>query len=197
MLDQLIAAKVESAVLCIGYLGGKIKNCLGDKYKSLHLEYSQEKEPLGTAGALRLASPLFGLNSVLVMNGDSYFETDLLDFFKQHKVLQASSSMLLTKVPDTSRFGQVNVDDYGKITRFQEKGKNTNSGWINAGIYMLENDVIQSIPANHSISLEHDIFPERIGQGLYGIKRKGRFIDIGTSSSFLKAQKFFCHCGSG
>ena len=78
LLDQLIAAKVESAVLCIGYLGGKIKNCLGDKYKSLHLEYSHESKPLGTAGALKLALPFFESNSILVLNGDSYFETNLM-----------------------------------------------------------------------------------------------------------------------
>jgi NDP-sugar pyrophosphorylase family protein len=193
LLDQLIAAEIESVILCIGYLGQRIKKALGDKYRSLHIEYSQETEPLGTAGALRLASPLLGINSVLVMNGDSYFETNIQDFFKRHKVLQASISMLLTEVSNASRFGRVSVDNYGKITRFKEKGININSGWINAGIYVLENSVIQSIPTNHPVSLEHDIFPERIGQGLYGVKSKGHFIDIGTPSSYEKAQEFLMH----
>jgi NDP-sugar pyrophosphorylase family protein len=195
LLDQLIAADIESAVLCIGYLGEKIKKMLGHKYRSLSLLYSQEREHLGTAGALRLASPFFGSNSVLVMNGDSYLETNLGVFCKWHRTHQSNASLLLTKTPNTNRFGRVIVGGDGKIKSFEEKGEDKKSGWINAGIYMFEKHVIQSIPANRAVSLEHDTFPVWIGQGLYGFKSEGAFIDIGTPISYQKAQAFFDHTG--
>ena len=196
LLDQLIAANIESAVLCIGYLGEKIKETLGHRYRSLSLLYSQETEPLGTAGALRRASPLFGSNSVLVMNGDSYFKAHLGVFCQWHRTQQSNASLLLTKVSNTNRFGRVIVARDGKIKCFQEKGEAKKSGWINAGIYMFENHVIQSIPANRDVSLEHETFPGLIGQGLFGLKSEGFFVDIGTPSSYIKAQTYFDHPGS-
>jgi NDP-sugar pyrophosphorylase family protein len=195
LLDQLIAAKVESAVLCIGYLGEKIKQFLGDKYRSLRLEYSLESEPMGTGGALKLASPFFESDLILVLNGDSYFETDLDRHYQWHFKHQIRASMLLAKVPDVGRYGQVKVTDHGKIDRFEEKNDSKSSGWINAGIYLLAREIIDSIPTNRSVSLEHEIFPKLIDHGLYGFKSKGRFIDIGTPSSFLKAQVFFKNDG--
>src|SRR3989338_6029269 len=72
IFDQLIAASIKYAVLCTGYLGEKVCDRFGDSYGSLRLAYSQEPSPRGTAGALRLALPLFKSDSVLVMNGDSY-----------------------------------------------------------------------------------------------------------------------------
>ena len=191
LLDQLIAANIASAVLCIGYLGHKIKKTLGHKYRSLSLLYSMETELLGTAGALRLASPYFGSNSVLVMNGDSYLETDLGGFYEWHRKHQSNASLLLTKAENTSRFGRVIVGEDGEIKSFQEKDTDGKPGWINAGIYMFEKHVIESIPTNRAVSLEHETFPEWLGQGLYGFKAKGSFIDIGTPASFKKAQAFF------
>lgn len=196
LLDQLIAAKIESAVLCIGYLGGKIKNCLGDKYKSLHLKYSYESKPLGTAGALKLALPFFESNSILVLNGDSYFETNLNRFYQWHNKHQIYASMLLAKVQNVGRYGQVNIRDDGKLIRFEEKKGSRISGWINAGIYILARELIYSIPPNRCVSLEHDIFPKLINKGLYGFQSEGRFIDIGTPSSFLKSQGFFSNSGT-
>ena len=191
LLDQLVAANIDRVVLCIGYLGEKIKGALGDKYRSLRLIYSQETRPLGTAGALRLALPLFKSDYVLVLNGDSYFETDLNRFYRWHQKHRFDASMLLVKVEEVGRYGQVKVSDGGKIDTFEEKTDSKTPGWINAGIYLLGRKIIDSIQTNRHVSLEQDIFPQLIDQGLYGFQCEGRFIDIGTPSSFSKSQAFF------
>ena len=72
LLDQLAAAGVRDVVLCTGYMGEQVRSAFGDSYGGMCLSYSQESSPLGTAGALRLALPLFKSSSVLVMNGDSF-----------------------------------------------------------------------------------------------------------------------------
>ena len=83
LLDQLAAAKMREVVLCTGYLGDQIRDKIGERYRSrLHLKYSQEEQPLGTGGAVRQALGLCISDPILVMNGDSYVDVDLIGFLK-------------------------------------------------------------------------------------------------------------------
>ena len=191
LFDQLVAAGARDVVLCTGYLGDQIAMIFGESYDTLRLDYSQESTPLGTAGALRLALPLFNSNPVLVMNGDSYCDTNIREFWFWHGSRQANATLLLTKIFDTKRFGQVKVDVDGKVTDFKEKSSGQGPGWINAGIYLLNRDLLEEIPANRPVSLEREIFPAWIGRGLYGFRSEARFMDIGTPEAYAGAQSFF------
>jgi len=191
LFDQLLAAGAREVVLCTGYLGDQIRMILGESYNTLRLNYSQESTPLGTAGALRLALPLLDSNPVLVMNGDSYCDVNIREFWFWHDGRHSNATLLLTKVFDTERFGQVKVDTDGKVTDFREKGSGQGSGWINAGIYLLNRDLLEEIPVNRAVSLEREIFPSWIGRGLCGFQSEARFIDIGTPEAYAKAQSFF------
>ena len=189
LLDQIFFAGARKVILCTGYMGDKVQEVYGDTYKSLHLLYSQEDEPLGTGGALRLALPLIESNHVLVMNGDSYIRTDLscyVDWFFQ---IDRKASLLLVKVLDTSRYGMVKVKKDESILVFEEKGMAKGSGWINAGAYLVKTSLLKSIPSGKAFSLEREFFPSLVGNGLFGYKCKGSFIDIGTPESFNKAEK--------
>jgi NDP-sugar pyrophosphorylase family protein len=163
----------------------------GESYGTLCLRYSRESAPLGTAGALRLALPLFKSDPVLVMNGDSYCGADLTTFCLWHAARHSHASLLLTKISDTERFGQVQVGPDGKVTAFQEKGSGQNPGWINAGIYLIDRDWLEEIPLDRAVSLEREVFPTWIGRGLYGFQSEARFVDIGTPESYAGAQSFF------
>ena len=199
LLDQLVAAGVKYAVLCIGYLGERVQAEFGDAYGRLRLVYSQESSPLGTAGALRLALPLFkpGLSeanvsdSVLVMNGDSICQANLRAFWAWHYARGADATLLLTRMPDTRRYGRVQVDENGLVLRFDEKNRSGGPGWINAGIYLINRRLLLTIPASRAVSLEQEMFPVWIGRGLYGYKSKGRFLDIGTPEAYAMAKQFF------
>lgn len=191
LLDQLMAAGVRSVVLCTGHLGQQVQDRFGDSYGTLRLRYSRESLPLGTAGALRLALPLFGSANVLVLNGDSFCDSSLGDFWAWHCARGADATLLLAHVSDTSRYGRVHVDAGGRVRRFDEKDGSGGPGWINAGIYLLKHRLLETIPANGVVSLEREMFPAWIEQGLYGCQGNGRFIDIGVPEAYADAEHFF------
>lgn len=190
LLDQLAETGVQQVVLCTGYLGEQVYDAFGDAYKSLILSYSQEHSPLGTAGALRLASSLVRSDPVLIMNGDSFFQADLPAFYACYCQQQPDCALLLTQVPDTQRFGRVHTDNAGQILSFTEKGQ-SGAGWINTGIYLLSEHLLQTIPAQKVVSLEHDMFPAWIGQNFYAYRQSGAFLDIGVPESYAAATRFF------
>jgi histidinol-phosphate phosphatase family protein len=191
LLDQLAAAGFRRVVLCTGYLGERIYDTFGASYKSLHLFYSREREPLGTAGGLRLASSRLRSDPVLVMNGDSYCAADLRSFFQWHCRREAQASLLLIRVAQPERYGSVNVDNDGAVVEFREKSQRGANGWINAGVYLLSQAVLTSIPEQRKVSLEYDVFRQWIGRGLCGYQTDGAFLDIGTPEDFLRADQFF------
>jgi NDP-sugar pyrophosphorylase family protein len=191
LLDQVAAAEIKTVVLCTGYLGEQVRETFGNTYKNLHLVYSQESSPLGTAGALRFAFPLFASDTVLVMNGDSFCEADLNAFWSWHCVRGAEATILLTEVADTRRYGRVQVDMEGRVLGFEEKGDANGPGWVNAGIYLFKRCMLETIPVDKVISLEREVFPAWIGGGLYGYRSEGRFLDIGTPESYTMAEQFF------
>lgn len=191
LLDQLAAAGIRYVVLCTGYLGEQVQAAFGDSYGGLHLVYSQESSPLGTAGALRLALPLLSSDTALVMNGDSFCQVDLSAFWTWHCAKEAGASLLLTKVSDTSRYGRVQVEPDGQMLSFAEKSETSGSGWISAGIYLIRQDLLRTIPLGRVVSIEKEMFPAWVGQGLYGYRSEGRFLDIGTPEAYNVAEQFF------
>jgi NDP-sugar pyrophosphorylase family protein len=195
LLDQLASAGLQYVVLCIGHRGEEVRAMFGNSYRRLRLVYSQEAKPLDTAGALRLALPLFHSDSVLVMNGDSFCSVDLGTFWSLHEARNANATILLTETSDTKRYGRVDVDENGRVTQFAEKDNKGVPGWINAGIYLLRYNLLLTIPANKPVSLEREMLSAWIGQGLYGYFSKGCFIDIGTPEAYAAAQKFFISGG--
>lgn len=197
IFDQLIAAGIEYAVLCTGYLGEKVHDRFGDSYGSLRLVYSQEPSPRGTAGALRLALPLFKSESVLVMNGDSFCDVNLCFFWDWHCQHNARPSMVLVETADTEQFGSVELNSTGKVIDFQEKSTTRLSGWISAGVYLIASSLIDTIPDDGSVSLERTMFPAWIQEGLYGYRSKGRFLDIGTPDNYAVAERFLCFGQTG
>jgi NDP-sugar pyrophosphorylase family protein len=193
LLDQLDAAGVRIAVLCVGYLGGQIQKTFGNEYRGLHLTYSQEQSPLGTGGALRSALSKLTSDPVLVLNGDSYCEADLPALLDWHRKHRAEATLLLTGVPDTQRYGRVTVDAHDAVAAFEEKGNAGGPGQISAGIYAIGRRFLLAMPPTGSPSLEHDVFPAWIGRGLSGCPAGGRFLDIGTPESYAAAEEFFAN----
>ena len=190
LLDQLAAAGVRNVVLCTGYMGEKVEAAFGAWYGGLNLRYSQEAQPLGTAGALRLALPLLDSDPVLVMNGDSFCGADLGSFWTWHCDRQAVGSLLLVGMSDTSRYGRVRTESDGRVASFMEKGDTSGPGLINAGIYLLGQDLLRTIPEVGAVSIEKEMFPSWLSQGLYGYCVETRFLDIGTPESYELAGRF-------
>ena len=160
---------------------------LGSTYRKMDLRYSHEASPLGTGGALRLAMPMLMSDSVLIMNGDSYCDARLKPFFVWHQAQHSLASVLLSKTSDTRRFGRVDIDERGHIIQFREKSSVMDSGWVNAGIYLLSRQLIETIPSDRSVSLECELFPAWIGCGIRGYRSEGKLLDIGVPEAYARA----------
>lgn len=191
VLDQVAACGASGVVLCTGHQGEQIRRVFGNCYAGLHLTYSQEGRPQGTAGALRRALPLLTSDPVLVLNGDSFCDAPLSQFLQYHLESEAEATLLLTRVARTGRFGQVHLDALGRILRFEEKGAARGPGWISAGIYLIGWRLLSHLAAAEASSLEREVFPAWIGRALRGYLSQGAFLDIGTPEDYADAQEFF------
>ena len=192
LLDQLIEAGVRHAVLCTGHMAEKVRAQYGDAYGPLELAYSVEEEPMGTGGALRLGRSMAHGDPLLVLNGDSFCHADLGALWERHRASGGEGTLLLCEVPDTSRYGRVEVDSSGCLGGFLEKGGRSEKGWINAGVYVLSQRLIEAIPSGRAVSLERDILTEWTARGgLFGHPTEGPFLDIGTPQSYAAAERFF------
>lgn len=182
---------VTRAVISCGYLPTQIQEHFGDRYGDLRLEYKIEDEPLGTGGAIRFAAegidePFFALN------GDSLRETDLDALVAFHRERECRATILLTPVDDPSRYGLVRVAADGRVVSFLEKPRpeEIDTDLINAGLYVLEPDVLDLIPAGRAVSIEREVFPQLVEeQAVYGVALPGYWLDIGTPEAYLQAHR--------
>ena len=189
LLDQLVDAGLRHVVLCAGHKAEDVALAVGAEYRGVRVVCSREPNPLGTAGALRHALPMAKSDPVLALNGDSFCEADLNAFYDSHRVRGARASLVVQRVEETAQSGSVQFAPDGEVTRFAEKASSSEPGWINAGIYLLAREVLDSIPSGRAVSIERETFPAWIGRGLYAFPASGRFLDIGTPATYAKAEK--------
>ena len=191
LLDQLAAAGVRHVVFSTGYMAEQIHAAFGESYRGMAVGHSREPSPLGTGGGLRLASRSIRSRSLLVLNGDSYCQVNLRGLLRDHVDHGLAPTLVLNWQTDPSRFGRVDVDLGGAVLAFREKAAHQPPGWINAGIYAVPKEMVDSIPDDRAVSLEREIFPAWISKGLRGFRCEGRFLDIGTPESYAQASEFF------
>jgi len=190
LIRQLKHQGIRRVIMCTGYLADQVENEFGDgRALDLEISYSKEMEPLGTAGAVKLAQSHLGdASGFLVMNGDSFLEIDLRHFIQFHRARGALVSMAVVRVEDSSRYGTVQVDSDQKVIGFLEKTGSDGPGLVNGGVYVFDPSVLQYIPEGRS-SLETDVFPCLLDRGVYALEHRGMFIDIGTPEDYAKAQQ--------
>ncbi len=186
LIDQVRAAGLRRIILSLGYK----PEAFDEIVRSEGLEASVEKSPMGTGGGLRAALPFLREDTVLVLNGDSYAHVDLRVPLAVHRRRRAQATMLLAEVPDTSRYGRVEIEEDGAVERFLEKGE-SGPGLVNAGVYILSRTVIEEIPADRPVSLEREIFPSLVGRGFFAEAGAFPFMDIGTPESYALSSAFF------
>lgn len=192
LLERLERAGVKETVLLVGFKADMVQAAFGDRFGAMRVAYSTETEPLGTAGAVRLALPLLTNQTVLMMNGDSYCDLDFSAFLRCHREHDGGATLTLTHVDNASRFGRVHVDTADRVVRFEEKDPVPAPGWINAGIYLFQRELIEGIATGKAVSLERDVLPEWVAkQKVRAFRGGGRFIDIGVPESYGAAEAFF------
>lgn len=192
LLHYLNEFAIERVVLSTGYKAEVIQQYFGKKYQSIELEYITEKEPLGTGGALKLALQHCYYNEILVLNGDTFFNIDLDDFWIFHQLHGAEITLALREIENAARYGTVKINENGKIAAFIEKSGIEASGIINAGMYIVCQSVFSKFTLPEQFSLEKDFFEKYLTQlSIYGCLFDAYFIDIGIPDDYLKAQDDF------
>jgi NDP-sugar pyrophosphorylase family protein len=196
-LDILRKIRVDEVTLAVNYMAEKLRGEIGSNYDGMAVNYSLETQPLGTAGPIKLASKTTHLDETFVaMNGDVIAQIDLEDMLDQHRKTGAKITDALHEVKNPGRFGAVQLNAENRIRRFVEKPHTDEapSHLINAGIYVIEPDVLQVIPDGRKVSLEREIFPNIANEGkLFGFPFSGDWFDIGDVSDYRKANFTLLH----
>ena len=192
MVEWLGSHGVTEAVLACGFLPDVLREALGEgEHEGVRLRYVVEPERRGTAGAIRFAADTLGddlEDSFLALNGDVLTDLDLTALVAAHREREAArATIALYPVDDSSAYGLVETDDAGRVLDFAEKTGEPVPGEINAGAYLLERDVLDLIPPDREVSIEREVFPRLIGDGLGARRLDGYWMDIGTPERYLQA----------
>lgn len=184
----------REVVLCLGYRAEAIREFVRGLSSHLKFFFSVEPEPLGTAGALKWALPLLE-DRVLVVNGDTIFDTSLAPLVEFHCRHRPLATMALAHVPDAGRFGAVECDEEQRVRHFGEKQLSETAGWVNAGIYLMESRLIDELVPRGKSSLEQDIFPRMAKQDnpFYAVPLPGQLLDVGTPEGYQVALQALSH----
>jgi mannose-1-phosphate guanylyltransferase len=188
MLDWLHRHGVDDVVMSCGHLASGVRNVLGDGSAfGIRLRYVEEPRPLGTGGALKFAESLLD-ERFLMLNGDVLTDMDLTAQIAQHEQTGAVGTLALTPVDDPSAYGLVRTRSGGEVTEFVEKPApdQIDTRNISAGAYVLERTVLELLEVDQSASIERDVFPRLVGDGLYGYVSDGYWLDIGTPERYLE-----------
>jgi mannose-1-phosphate guanylyltransferase len=195
MLEWLRGHGVDDVILSCGFEPTKVREALGDGSSlGLKLRYVVEPEPRGTAGALKYAADeLGGLDErFLMLNGDVLTDVDVGAQLAQHEATGAVATLGLVPVEDPSAYGLVLCDAANAVVGFLEKPAPSQLNgidryFISAGIYVLERSVLDLIPSGRNVSIEREIWPRLVGDGLHGSHADGAYwMDIGTPERYLQ-----------
>ncbi|MCO6512438.1 MAG: NDP-sugar synthase [Aridibacter famidurans] len=198
-IEILKRAGIEDITLSLSYQPDKIEHVLGfGEQLGVSLHYVTESQPMGTAGAYKLAAKDFE-EPTIVLNGDVLTDLIVAKLIKHHQRSGAKATVMLAPVEDPKRFGLVETDEEGNVLAFKEKPKgdtlaDDGPSLINAGIYVLEREILDLIPENENYSFEYNVFPEILLKGIafgsYALKSE-YWRDIGTPETYLQAHMDF------
>ena len=192
MIEWLAGHGVTEVVLACGFLPDVLREALAgeEERAGVEISYVVEPERRGTAGAIRFAADELGARleeRFLALNGDVLTDLDLSALLRAHSERGARATLGLHPVEDSAAYGLVHSDPQGAVLEFLEKTGEAVPGEVNAGMYVLERSVLDLIPPDEEVSIERDVFPRLVGDGLHGLRLDGYWMDIGTPERYLQA----------
>ncbi|MGH3588290.1 MAG: sugar phosphate nucleotidyltransferase, partial [Pseudonocardia sp.] len=198
-IARLAEAGVTHIVLATSYHATLFEPVLGDgSLWGVRLDYVQEVEPLGTAGAIRNAAEALDDDpdgEVVILNGDVLSGHDLKaqldDFGSPRAGRPVDVSLHLVEVADARPFGCVPTDEQGRVQAFVEKSDQPVSNQVNAGCYVFRRRVIDEIPAGRVVSVERETFPELVADDrlVVGFVETAYWRDVGSPEALVAASK--------
>lgn len=191
VLRALAGSGFNEIIVTTAYMSDALIQSIGDGLDyNASILYSFEENPAGTAGAVRRVGNFFDETFVVSM-GDLLCDVDFKALYDFHKRKDAAVTIALTEVTDPTQYGVVGLDSNGRVAKFREKPKKEEafSNLINAGIYVLEPEVLEFVPSDQKFDFAKDLFPKLLskGLGLYGSRIDGIWMDIGQPHDLWNA----------
>eukprot|EP01120_Amphizonella_sp_Union-15-10_P000271 TRINITY_DN102_c0_g1_i1.p1 TRINITY_DN102_c0_g1~~TRINITY_DN102_c0_g1_i1.p1 ORF type:complete len:364 (-),score=46.10 TRINITY_DN102_c0_g1_i1:80-1171(-) len=192
-IEALAKVGVTSVILAVNYKPEAMESILKPWESQLGVEilYSQEEEPMGTAGPIKLAEKLIvkegdSDNPFFVLNSDVIADFPFKDLLEFHKKHGKEGTIMVTTVSEPSKYGVVVYEtNSGKIEKFVEKPTVYVGNKINAGIYIFNQSILNRIDLRPT-SIENETFPAMAADSqLYCLELKGFWMDVGQPKDFL------------
>jgi NDP-sugar pyrophosphorylase family protein len=187
---------IREFIVNLHFLPEKITSYFSDGSRfGVSITYSHEPELLGTAGAVKkMESELRG-ESFIVFYGDNLVRVDFAPLLEFHRIRQAQATVALFASPEPWTGGVVETDSNGRVLRFVEKPdrKQVSTNLISAGIFVLEPQVLDMIPAGQFYDFGRDVFPKLLAESrpVYAMAPKAYIQDVGTPERLARAQRDF------
>ena len=191
VIRSLIASGFREIVITTAYMSDRLIQSIGDGLDyNASILYSFEETPAGTAGAVRRVANFIGETFIVAM-GDVLADVDFRALYEFHREREGVATIALKRVSDPTQYGIAAVDDRGRIMKFKEKPlkEEAFSDLANAGIYVLEPEVLDLIPPDQPFDFAKDVFPKLLAKGLplYGKELEGVWMDIGRPRDLWRA----------
>ncbi len=197
VLDRL-PPQCDRIVIAVNYMYETVRDYFEALESQVEVVVVNEPEPLGTGGAIKNVEDHVS-GTFAVANGDVIDRMDFPAFLKFHRRQRGIGSVGVGPVDDPTAYGVVALEGE-RITRFVEKPQETEapSNLVNAGRYLLEPEVFDTIEKGRAVSLEREVFPQLIARGLYAFRETDFWSDAGTLPAYLEAQRLLLeHGGTG
>src|SRR6478672_9507491 len=183
----------EEIVVTLAFMPNAIRTYFGDGSEfGVRMVYATEEQPLGTAGSVRNAMDELD-ERFLVISGDVLTDIDLQKIVAFHDERKAKATIGLVAVENPLEFGIVITREDGTIERFLEKPTwgQVFSDTINTGIFVLEPEIFDYIPAGQAVDFSSDVFPKLLSDGkpIFGSVAEGYWEDVGTVEAYVRAHK--------
>lgn len=183
---------IDDVILSCSYRVDDIRTAMAEAMPAARVRYVVEAQPLGTGGGVRYAVD-HDRGTVWVLNGDILTDADLTGMRRFHEARRSRVTLLLTRVDDPRQYGLVETDADGRIQAFREKpgpGEPIPTDTVNAGVYLLDVELLRRIPADRPVSIEREFFPTLIADGLpcFAWCPSAYWRDIGNPEAYRAAQ---------
>jgi D-glycero-alpha-D-manno-heptose 1-phosphate guanylyltransferase len=188
LIDHYAKLGITKFTVSLGYKHEVVEAYLRAHYEPSLIQYSVEQEPLGTGGAIKRAISHSTQPSLLILNGDTFFDIDLQQISAFHQFARADCTLALKPMQHFDRYGVVLLKKDQSIDSFQEK-KPYESGLINGGVYVLQPASLlrEDLPPKFSFESEYlEKFLHR--HRMFGLVQDRYFIDIGIPEDYRRAQ---------
>ena len=186
---------ITEVIINLHHLGEQIVQALGDGSRlGLRLAYSHEPTLQGTGGGIKQAAPFLKDGPFLVLNGDTLSDCDLTALIAAHRVSGALATLAVRDDPEAATWGPVTLDAQGRILQINgspplAEPRAALPACMFAGIHVIEQAVLDAMPAGPGSIIDVYGHLLRQGQPLHGYRMSGYWSDIGDPKRYAQAQQ--------